>query len=86
MDLGILLHHAESTLFSWTHPDSEAKLWIYKYTKIGLVLDVKVICHHNVHGMEIQIPWRSNQSLGGHIQKLESLRGRVTIQRIRKSS
>ena len=34
-------------------PDSEAKLWIYKYTKIGLVLDVKVICHHNVHGSEI---------------------------------
>ena len=55
MDLGMLLHHAESAHFSRTHPDSEAKLWIYKYTEIGPVLDVKVICHHNVHGIEIQV-------------------------------
>ena len=41
---------------SRTHPDSEAKLWIYKYTEIGPVLDVRVICHHNVYGIEIQIP------------------------------
>ena len=54
MNLGILLHHAESTL-SRTHPHSEAKLWIYKYREIGPVLDVKLICHHNVHGVEIQI-------------------------------
>ena len=40
---------------SRTNPDSEAKLWMYTYAEIGLVLDVKVICHHNVHGTEIQI-------------------------------
>ena len=38
------------------HPDSEAKFSMFKYTEIGLLLDVKVICHHNVHGMKIQIP------------------------------
>ena len=38
------------------HPVSAAKLGIYKYTEIGIVLDVKVICHHNVHGIEIQTP------------------------------
>ena len=42
-----------------THLDSEAKLWIYKYTEIGLALDVKVICHHNVYRLEIQIPCTS---------------------------
>ena len=42
--------------FSRTHPDSEAKLWIFYYTETVLVLDVKVICHHNVHGIEIQVP------------------------------
>ena len=41
---------------SRTHPDSKAKLRIYNYMKIGLVLDVKVICHHNVYWIEIQIP------------------------------
>ena len=40
--------------FSRTHPDSEAKLWIFSYTEIGLVLDVKVICHHSVHGVELE--------------------------------
>ena len=25
-------------------------------TEIGLALDVKVICHHKVHGIDIQIP------------------------------
>ena len=40
---------------SRTHRDSEAKLGIFKYTEIGPVLDVKVICHHNVHGLETQI-------------------------------
>ena len=56
MDLVFLLHHAESTLLSRTHPDSDEKLWTNKFTEIGLVLDVKVICHHNVHGIKIQIP------------------------------
>ena len=42
MDLGLLLHHVGRTL---CHPDSEAKLWIYKYAEIGPVLDVKVVCH-----------------------------------------
>ena len=55
VDLGILLHHAENTL-SRTNPDSEAKLWIHKHTEVGSVLDVKVICQHNVYGIEIQIP------------------------------
>ena len=48
-------------LLSRTHPDSEAKLWKHKHTEIGLVLDVKVICHHNVHGIEIQIPSTSGE-------------------------
>ena len=63
--------------FFLTHSVSEAKLGIFKYTKIGLVLDVKVTCHHNVHGIEIQIPSTSgdNQSLGAHIQKFKSLCG-----------
>ena len=33
----------------------------YKYTEIGHVLDVNVICHHKVHGIDIQIAsnnWR----------------------------
>ena len=65
----------ENTFFR-TQPASGAKLWIYKYTEIGPVLDVKVICHHNVHGIEIQISTSGdNQSLGGHVQKLKSLRG-----------
>ena len=37
IDLGISSYHTESTLYlSRTHPDSEAKLWISKYTEIGL--------------------------------------------------
>ena len=54
MDLGILLHHAESTHYL-TRRDSEAKFWIFRYTEIGPVFDVKVTCHHDVHGLEIQI-------------------------------
>ena len=41
--------------FSQTYPDSEAKLWIHTYTEIGLVLNVQVICQHNVCGIEMQI-------------------------------
>ena len=55
MHLKILLYHAEST----THPDSEAKLCLNKNTEIGSVLDIKIICHHNVCGIEIQIPSKS---------------------------
>ena len=41
--------------FSRTYADSEAKLWIHKYTETGLVLNVQVVCQHNVCGIEIQI-------------------------------
>ena len=41
---------------SRTHPDSEANLWIHKYTGKSLVLNVKVICQHNLFGIKIQIP------------------------------
>ena len=55
MGLVILLHHTESILLFSDPSDSEAKLWKNKYTEIGPVLDVKVGCHHNVYGTEIQI-------------------------------
>ena len=48
---------------SRTHPDSEAKLWIHKYTEV--VLNVKVVCQHNVHGIEIQIPSTSGDNQFG---------------------
>ena len=41
--------------FSRSCPDSEAKLSIHKYTQIGLVLDVQVVCQHKVYGIEFQI-------------------------------
>ena len=41
MDLGILLHHAESTHYL-TRRDSEAKFWIFKYTEIGPVFDSRL--------------------------------------------
>ena len=41
--------------FSQTYPDSEAKLWMHKYTEIGPVLNFKVVCQHNVYGIEIQV-------------------------------
>ena len=37
--------------FSRTHPDSEEKLWIHKYTEIDLVL----FRQHNIYGIEIHI-------------------------------
>ena len=45
----------ENTL-SRTHQDSEAQLWTNIYTEIGPVLEVKVICHHDVDVAEIEIP------------------------------
>ena len=50
-----------------------------KYTEIGHVLDVKVICHHKVHGIDIQIP-----STSGDTTKVWVVLGGVAIQRIRK--
>ena len=41
--------------FSRSHPDSEAKRWIHKYTQIGLVGDVQVVCQHKVYVIEFQI-------------------------------
>ena len=41
---------------SGNHGDSEAKFGTYKYTEIGLVLDVKVICHTNVYAMRFRSP------------------------------
>ena len=54
-EFGNLVASCREYTLSRTHPHSEAKLWIYKYREIGPVLDVKLICHHNVHGVEIQI-------------------------------
>ena len=74
MNLGILLYHAERLT-----PDSEAQQWIYKYTKIGPVLDVKIICHHDVYGIEIQIAstsgdnikvWVISRSSNRHVDEL----------------
>ena len=53
---GNLIASCREHILSRTHPDSEAQLWIFKYTEIGFVLDVKINCHHNIHGIEIQIP------------------------------
>ena len=53
---GNLVASCREYIFTRTHPDYEAKFWMCKYTEIGLLLDAKVICHHNVHGIEIQIP------------------------------
>ena len=38
------------------HRDSEVKLWIQKFAQFRPVRDVKIICHSEVHGLEIQIP------------------------------
>ena len=53
---GNFITSCRAYILSRTHPESEAKLWSYKYTWIGIVLGLKVICHHYVHGIEIQIP------------------------------
>ena len=73
---GNLIASCREYTLSRTHRDSEATLWIYKYTEIGPVLDVEVLCHHNVDGLEIQISSASgdHQSLGGITQRLRSLR------------
>ena len=51
----------ECTL-SRTHRNSGVKLWIQTYTEIGPVRDVKIICHHGRHGIEIQIPSTSGDN------------------------
>ena len=64
---GNLIVSCRECVLSRTHFDSEAKLWIYKYTQIGPVLDVKVFCHHKVHGIEIQIPSTSGDNTEGWV-------------------
>ena len=44
------------------HLNSEVKLWRHKYIEIGPVRDVKVICHHGRHGIEIEIPSTSGDN------------------------
>ena len=58
---GNLIAPCREYTFSRTHPDSEAKLEIYKYTEIGPVLDVKVICH-NAYWMDVHIPSTSEDT------------------------
>ena len=61
---GNFLASCREYIFSRTHPDSDAKLSIYKYTEIGLVLDDKDVCHHNVHGIERSLnTWRQDPKL-----------------------
>ena len=57
--------------------DSVVKLWIHRYTEIGPVRDVKIICRNGRHGIEIQISssWRQQQCLDGHIQRPKSVLG-----------
>ena len=59
------------------HQDSVVKLWIHRYTEIGPVRDVKIICRHGRHGIEIQISssWRQHQCSDGHIQRPKSVLG-----------
>ena len=53
---GNFIESCRECTLSRTHQDSEAQLWLHKYTDTGPVLDVKIICHHNVHGIENLIP------------------------------
>ena len=52
------------------------------HTEIGPALEVKIFCHLDVHGIEIQVSSTSGwyHCLGGHIPRSKPLRGRVTIQ------
>ena len=59
---GNLIASCREYTLSRTHPDSEPKLWIYKYTEIGPDLEVKVVCHHSVYGINIQIPSSSGDN------------------------
>ena len=36
------------------HQDSLDKLWIKRFSEIGLVRDVKIICHYGRHGIEFK--------------------------------
>ena len=63
IELGNLIASCREYTKSRTHRDSEAKLWKYRHTETGPVLDVKVICHQNVNGIEIQIPSTSGDNI-----------------------
>ena len=57
----LIATYREHTL-SQTHQDSVVKLWIQRFSEIGPVLDVKIICHRGRHGIEIQIPSTSGDN------------------------
>ena len=63
MDLGLLLHHVGSTFLLGPIRTLRQNFWIHKYTEV--VLNVKVVCQHNVHGIEIQIPSTSGDNQFG---------------------
>ena len=56
MYLGIFLHPAESTHCHGVIGILKQRFGCARTQRIGPVLDVKVLCHHHVHGIEIQIP------------------------------
>ena len=51
---GNLIASCREYTLSRTHRDSEVKLWIQKYTEIGPARAAKIICPHDVHGLEIR--------------------------------
>ena len=44
------------------HQDSVVTLWVKRSSEIGPVLEVKIFCHLDVHGIEIQIPSTSGDN------------------------
>ena len=79
MDMSFNSSCREYTL-SRNHRNSEIKLWIQK--EIGPVLDVRIICHPEVHhGLEIQISSTHLKTMFG--LSYPEIRGCVTIQRSR---
>ena len=74
---GILLHHAKSTHYLGVIeiPKQNFDLQAHSYWSSS---GVKVICHHNVSGLEIQIPSTSGDNTKVSVvisRRLKSLRG-----------
>ena len=68
MYLGILLHHAESAHCLGLIGILKRNIrFLFSYTEIGPVLDVKVISPCNVCGIEIQIPSTSGDTTKGWV-------------------
>ena len=59
---GNLIKTCRECTLTRIHQNSEVKHWIQKYTEIGPVRDVKIICHHGRHGIEIHIPSTSGDN------------------------